>query len=415
MALKLLRNMFMLFLPVCSIAQGVEVTSENLKSLLEANNPKVSASQLSLEAANAREGYLWRSYLPEISLYGAQEVFKKGTAARKSQPTFGAEAKVNLFKAGRDGIESRIRELETEKRKFGGQKVLAEEVEVARVAYWNILYYLEKSKLLKATIEVNKGSLSSALRRIKSGVATSSDRFEFEMKDVDLRRELSETEIKVAAETRMIALLIGAKGELQFPEALSHDHSYEAVLKHSMGEHEFLFKENEIQGEQASLAASSVRRQWWPSLDAYAGFYQFNEREEEFPTADRRRESVLGLKLSMNLPGGFESGYEATALAKESSAARALAEYQRKEIEAHLAGEMASLKFLHDQVHEAEENIKRAESYYQITQSEYGRGVKNSPDVLGAAEKLFGMRHKRLEIIKEFQIAKAHVLSKIGK
>ena len=39
--------------------------------------------------------------------------------------------------------------------------------------------------------------------------------------------------------------------------------------------------------------------------------------------------------------------------------------------------------------HNAEENIKRAERYYRLTQSEYNRGVKNSPDVLGASQRLF--------------------------
>jgi hypothetical protein len=41
--------------------------------------------------------------------------------------------------------------------------------------------------------------------------------------------------------------------------------------------------------------------------------------------------------------------------------------------------------------------------------------VKNSPDVLGAADKLFDMQHKRLEIIRDFQVAKGHVLAKIGR
>jgi outer membrane protein TolC len=111
----------------------------------------------------------------------------------------------------------------------------------------------------------------------------------------------------------------------------------------------------------------------------------------------------------------FGGTREAAALAKEASADKKRADLKRREAEAHLESELGELRLLHDQIHSAEENVVRAERYYKLTQSEYGRGVKNSPDVLGASEKLFENKLKRLEIIKDFQIAKSHVLAKIGK
>lgn len=103
------------------------------------------------------------------------------------------------------------------------------------------------------------------------------------------------------------------------------------------------------------------------------------------------------------------------ALNKEAAADFERAEFKRREIEAHMENEVSELRFLHDQVHDAEDNIARAERYYKMTQSEYARGVKNSPDVLGASEKLFESRSKRIELIREFQVAKAHVLAKLGR
>ena len=105
----------------------------------------------------------------------------------------------------------------------------------------------------------------------------------------------------------------------------------------------------------------------------------------------------------------------AEVLIKEAGAAQVQTELAKREIEAHLETEMAGVSFLHDQFHAAEENITRATKYHELTKSEYARGVKNSPDMLGAAEKLFEMRHKRLEIIRDYQIAKGHILSKTGR
>ncbi|OYZ13487.1 MAG: hypothetical protein B7Y39_17580, partial [Bdellovibrio sp. 28-41-41] len=81
----------------------------------------------------------------------------------------------------------------------------------------------------------------------------------------------------------------------------------------------------------------------------------------------------------------------------------------------HIENEVAELKLLHSQVHDAEENIVRAEKYYKLTQSEYARGVKNSPDMLSASEKIFEVKNKRLEILKDFNLKQAHVLAKINR
>lgn len=403
--------------PVVAHSAPVAVTSANIRELLESGNRKVSAANLRLEAAERREGSFVRSFLPEIDAFGAQENFRKGPLGRRTQPAYGVAANMNLFNGGRDWLEGRSRALETDQRRFGGQRLFAEEVERARNTYWGIRYLQERTVLLKSTLEVNQKNLEAARRRIRSGVATDSDRFEFEMKDVELRRDLAETEVKAATQVQLLSLQLGLEpAGLSFPEPLTHDHSYETVLAHASSDHEFLFKENELRAEQLGLHASSASRAWWPRLDAYAGYYQFNQREEaEFARAEDRRESVVGLKLSIRLPTGLESVREAGALGKESAAARALADFERKEVEVHIAAEKAELKLLHAQVHEAEENIRRAEGYYRITQSEYARGVKNSPDVLGAAQKLFDMQHKRIEIVRDFQVAKAHVLSKIGR
>ncbi|MFN7610167.1 MAG: TolC family protein, partial [bacterium] len=180
-------------------------------------------------------------------------------------------------------------------------------------------------------------------------------------------------------------------------------------------DHEFLFKENEIQASTTSLSAKSQSRTWWPKVDAYAAYNQFNEREEEFSQANDRTETVVGLRMTLSLSAGLESNSEASALNREAEAYKKLAEYQRKEVETHVETELSELRLRHDQVHDAAENIQRAARYYKLTQSEYTRGVKNSPDVLGAADKLFEMKHKRLEIIRDFQISKAHVLAKIGR
>lgn len=396
---------------------AVEVNSNSLKSLIESKNAHIEASKLEVEAAEQRKGSLWRSFLPSIELYAAKENYKVGQLNQQTQPSYGATASVNIFNGGRDWLDADIRDLEWQKKTFQQARVESETLETARNTYWQIIFSQEKVQLLEATIKLNNDSLKAAVRRINSGVATESDRMEFEMKAVELDQEMAETKLEFESQKRSLAVLLGIDDykEMSFNEKLEHEHEYEATLAHNKKDHAFLYKETELQAEVSRLEASQHNRSWIPRLDAYASYNQFNEREKDEPDAIDRRESVVGVRVSLSLGSVFDSYYESASLKKEAMSAQKLADLQRKEIDIHVSTEMAELELLHSQVHAAEENIIRAEKYHKLAQSEYARGVIGSQEFLAASEKLYEIKNKKIEIIKDFQVAKAHVLSKIGK
>lgn len=405
------------FMGIAALAQEKKIDSKNLRTLVVEKNLKVQAAEKSKEAAEEREGVLTRSFLPSLEVFAGQEQFKSGRAETKSEPAYGAELRMNLFNGGRDSLENQVRSLNTEKKGYESDRVLSEELEKARNNYWQILFLRDQLEILKISSEANKQNLNSAERRIRSGVATESDRVEFEMKEVELRQDSQKAQMELQSSLRALGILVGIdKLDVgTFVEKLDHEHDYEGSLKHDARDHDFLIKESEIQSEQDRLLATKEKREWWPKLEAFAGYTQYNQRDKDFADAQDRTETVVGLRVSMKLAAGLESQKDANALSKQAEAAASVSAFQKKEIEAHLENEMAELRLLHSQAHEAEENIRRAEKYYRLTQSEYARGVKNSPDVLGASEKLYEARHRRLEIIRDFQLAKSHVLSKIGK
>jgi outer membrane protein len=421
--MKSLRRMnillLVLLLPISGWSQRLIVNSQNLKSLLQDKNIKIQSARYESAAANERATSWTRSFLPSLSLEAKQESFRTGYLDSQTQPAYAAEISVNLFNGWRDKMESEVHSLESQKKDFQLQRISSEELEKARASYWQSLYLQKKISLLKESLELNEQNLKSAQKRIRSGVATDTDRFEFEMSSVDLKREIAETELQLTNQINLLLLLIGKSDgtQLEMTEELTHDHDYEALLQHSLKQHEFLFKEAELQAQQLSLLAQSQRRSWWPKLEAFASYEKYDQSLSSAGSdaaEDLRNETVMGLKMTMNLGSNFKWNQEARAFSQQALASQAMADYQRQEIETHLKSEMAELKLIHDQVHEAEQNIQRAQTYYKMTQSEYSRGVKNSPDVLGASEKLFDRRHKLLELIKQFQISKSHILSKMG-
>lgn len=398
-------------------AKPHRLKASEIKAMVESRNERVKGKQKETEAAAMREGTLARSFLPTAEIYGAHEKFKKGSHPAKSQPAYGGEVRLNLFNGGRDSLENDRRSLVAERKRHEGTQAASHEISQARETYWRVVYLRDLIELLRQARKNSAESLKSAERRIRSGVATDTDRVEFEMQDIDLKRELERAQLEQQNLVRKLTVLLGLPPEttLEFSEELAHEHDWEAALAHTEDDHAYLVKPAELMAKEAETLARSSRRSWLPKVDAFAAYHQFNQREEDADAASNRREKVVGLRLTMNLFDGFLSQKEASAFAAEAEAARAEANYGHQEIEAHIHGEVAELKLLHAQVHEAEENEKRAERYLRLTQSEYSRGVKNSPDMVGAMEKLVSMRQKRLEIIRDFQISKSHVLAKIGK
>ncbi len=398
-----------------SAAAGEEVlTAIKLRQLLEQKNAVVAASRLEATAASQREGALSRSFMPSFELHGGQENSKIGSEKWRGNLVYGVEANFNLFNGGRDEIKNKISSLEVSRKSAQVKRVAADELDKARVLYWELISLKEEATLLKTTIEVNNQNLAAAQKRVRSGVAANSDLFEFEMKAADLKRDSSKVDLSLREHTELLRLVLGFDESvtLTFPESLNHEHDEDAGLTPSESQYDFLFKEQELLSQQFSLSANEQRRSWWPRLDAFASISKGSAHQTV--AVAETNEALLGVKVSLNIPAGMESLREAQALDQEAAAAKLMAEHKRRETAIHVKAELAQLKLLHDQVHETEQNIARAERYYKITESEYARGVKNSPDVLGASDKLFDARHSRLETIRDYQVAKSHLMSKLG-
>lgn len=398
-------------------AEVISVNSDNLKELLENRNQNFTAQKLEIQSIEKRQGFLTRSFLPSLELSGANETFKMGREPEKSQPIYGAELKINLYNGGQDQLESNARKLELSQKKSESLRKNSDFLLYARQIYWNLLYNQDIMNLLKSAIENNEQNLKLASRRIQSGVATQTDRFEFEMKITDLNQELKEAQVNHQLLMREMNLLLNLKPNesFQIPKQLQHQHDFEKLLEHNEKDHEFLYQETQLEAEVSKLRAKKESRAYWPKIDAFAAYHQNNEREEEFRNERDRTESVLGLRMTISLSQGLESQNQAASQRLQAQALESRAQYKKREVEIHIDNELSELELKHDQIHAAEENINRAEKYYNLTKSEYSRGVKNSPDVLGASEKLFDTKRKHLEIVRDFQIAKSHVLSKIGR
>lgn len=398
-------------------AHGIVLSEAGLKELVLNGNLNVAAAQKDADAAGKRKGHFVRSFAPEVSLVAANERFKVGRNFTATQPAYAAEVEVNLFNGGRDLAKDQILKAEKERLDSTHKITLIEQLEQARKSYWEVIYLRELVRQYEDGLKVVGKNKSLALKRIQAGVATKSDRVEFDIKEVDLNQDVRSAQLAYEKELAHLKTLLNLplSETLEITQSMEHDHEWRKLLKHNEDEHAILLEADKKALERKRLEVKLESRRWLPEVDAYALWLQKNQREDfDRTTREERTESALGVKATWALGGIWGSAVEKSALQGEMQAQESRLEFQRQELTSELHYEMKELEILDGLVHEADENIKRSENFYQMSTSEYQRGVKNSGDMLIASEKLVQSKLRKMKIIRDFNIAKAHVMAKLG-
>lgn len=139
-----------------------------------------------------------------------------------------------------------------------------------------------------------------------------------------------------------------------------------------------------------------------PEIDFYAGIASPNDRMERDVLDSEREERYMGLRASWSLGKTVDSAVQRKSFNAQLKAQELAANYQAQLSEVSNSSTLEELKTLHSFVHDSEENIKIARGYFNQTLKEYGRGVKNSLDVLAATEKYISTQIKLSEIARDF-------------
>ena len=82
--------------------------------------------------------------------------------------------------------------------------VVFKQIEMARKKYWEILYLkqvLGQYEIARTLFEKNR---REAIKRIKSGVATESDKYEFEIKNVELNQDVKRLTLLLDKEKNLV-------------------------------------------------------------------------------------------------------------------------------------------------------------------------------------------------------------------
>lgn len=397
-------------------ADTLNLAFEDLPRLVAENNRNVRAVRQAAEAARGRTGFAQRSFLPHLAAEAGQETFKTGVYDQRSQPYGGVEASLNLFRGGRDSLEENVREGQAKLAETLAKKLQIEELAKARKIYWRLAMNGELIASLEDAKARNEKVLESAQRRINRGLTTDTDRLEFEMYGLELQEEIESLTHEMLLLELELAPVLGQLEGTRFAtvKAIPHQHDDELLSQEPQPGN---MPDVATAREQASLAkfqGSLAARGWTPALDIYAGHHLYTFREREYVLQSERDDQVAGIRLKMALFDGLEPRAAARAFRKQSEAYRNQADHQSETVRARVRIAQEDMKHEDELIHSSERRIELGKKYLALTLDEYDRGVKNSPDVLGALQKWVNLNREYAERRREYQAVRAELLQLLG-
>lgn len=409
--------LFVLGFPLSSLAQQASrqtklVTFEELPRLVREKNENVQAAQSTLRAEEKRTGYLTRSFFPHISANFGGEEFKTGSDPMERQAYWKVEAKLNVYRGGRDSIENSVRGTNVRIAGSSFSREFQQELKEARQTYWKLIATTKLISDRKEGLEKNDMNLKSAQRRAGAGVATTADALQFELQKTLLTQELKKLQLQQDLLRNQLSVAIG----LDEHEGLRVDSDFphpdeELKVAEIRPENNLEVKVLRERENAASLKRSQASRWWHPKIDIYSS-YGLPSLSDEYTRAVRRdREWAAGIRIGLDLGEGFEMRNEAGANALDAESLQRRAAHKARETVAADHELRHDLKLLHELIHDADKNIEKTEKFLKLTEDEYRRGVKNGPDLLGAFNQLYEFRGRRTDLYRDYHENHAELIA----
>lgn len=392
------------------------LTLEQLLKQAEEHNLEIKEAEAQNKSAELDANSKVGSMMPQISVEGASLTTSFEDEKHSGTSIYG-KAEWNLYRGGKDSGEIDKAKIFTHLQQKRLQSVKAKvNREVMRV-YYELLFLSESSDLKSKAIEMNQEQMKLGKLKKSAGFTSGSDVIEFELRDATLNSDLKMLTQELSEKSRELSILIGredlsaplfVKGHLTRDASMNLNRQ---TVMAGLRDLNFDLIEAKAEIEMSEVEANIAKSGFLPSMDFETTYGKLANEERVF---NGENNYSVALKFSIPIFSGFETlnhtrSARAKVFAKELAASN-------KNISAIADAEnlFSKLATLNDRLSLEENNLSKSEEYYRITLSEYKRGVKNSPDMVGASERLVEARIRNLEYRKEYYLTKLKVYELIS-
>ena len=385
-------------------AEVQEFTLEKATSVAISQNPELKAQSKEFESSQFAAKKAFSPFLPTLGVETGYQSFQNPDTSLTGnfKNIFG---EYSIFSGGRDYylLEAKNLRKDVSEIRFQ-QKRLETEWEVER-AFSRLLFVTESIRFHEEAIQRNKDQQKAAAARKRAGLVSEADTLEFDVLGSILESDL----------TSLRGDLVDAQAD--FKKVLNLPESAEPFVKgrlthfHVKSELKELFETLEKSGKTVLMAqkesefseslAKSVRGDFLPKISLKATYGSRDIRD-----APNDRETAVWAVARWELFSGLDTYWGYREAIAESEESEYLLEASRVSARTDTEKTFALLKSLEQRVDLEGMNRERARKYFVAVASEYKRGIKNSPDMRSASEKLLESQLRDLKYRYEFIVQK---------
>jgi len=154
----------------------------------------------------------------------------------------------------------------------------------------------------------------------------------------------------------------------------------------------------------AKAEKNEAKADFFPSVDFSYSVGRINPAEN---MKGAFNESQLGVLVTIPLFSGWETWHKVKSLELAHQSVQKDSQQKLYDIKSSLATLLSKQKEIKALYEINEKKIDHSAKYFELTLSEYKRGIKNSPDLVGATERWFASKKKKYELLKELEVTKA--------
>ena len=365
--------------------EGLDELSKNLYQ----KNQEILSLEKNIESKEALSGSSNSMYYPTLNVVGGWGQNKTDDLSTAQKGYLGyVEGKLNLFRGLKDQsissqkeIDFQISKLELESKK---RELRLQLTDIAS----DMIYLHKIQSTLEEEYKVTQTQKQMAAKKVSAGLTGSVDNLEFELRENEIQIEQKQVFQKHQVVHQKLIKLYGediADSEL-VKLAYSSAENLSKVTDQVKIENTLEYQKVGLSERRAELEKKEIKSDFMPSVDFTYSVGRLTP-SEEVPT--KFNESRYAIQLTIPLFSGFETYYKTKAASLSLQSAEKLKFQKRNDINSEfniLKTKMSELSMLF-QINE--KKLVSSQKYFDLTLAEYRRGIKNSPDLVSATERLF--------------------------
>lgn len=385
-------------------AFGMEGLTNLEQQLLEKNQTLESLKNEIIAKENSRTSS-WSHFYPTINAVGGWQEDHLGTPDNSEKGYLGyIDGRLNLFNGFKNTSASEQRSIEVQLAKIEyieKQRELKQQlIEVAG----EMIYLHKLQHILVDEGKITKDQKAWAAKKVAAGLTSSVDNLEFSLREEEILIQQRQIDQLHSEAHQKLVQMFGS--DIADAELDKIDFTSIENLKPSAqftSDRNLEIQKAKLQEELAQQDKNVTRAEFLPTVDFIYSFGRITPTEESPIHFNERK---YGIQVVIPLFSGLNTFYKNRS-ASSSIAARK-ANFSQSQLNATSTFNTLAEKIeeLHDLYAINERKSETAKKYFEMTVSEYKRGIKNSPDLVGATERWFSTQKRKYEILKDLELTK---------